>query len=156
MAKKHDYKLVLSWTGNQGNGTSSYTGYDRSFNIEIKGKVILLGSSDPSFRGDITKHNPEELFLASLSSCHMLWYLHLCSEAGIVVLEYSDTAKGTMNETLDGVGQFTYVTLQPNVIVSENKMIPKANKLHKLANQKCFIANSCNFPVEHIANCKTR
>lgn len=149
MSKQHHYSLALKWTGNKGNGTSAYTAYERSHVVSITNKPDLLCSSDPNFRGDKTRYNPEELLVASISSCHMLWYLHLCSEAGVVVTDYIDNAKGTMEETADGGGHFTEVTLYPEVTITNISMEEKANELHKRANQLCFIANSCNFPIHH-------
>jgi organic hydroperoxide reductase OsmC/OhrA len=154
MNGQHDYKLTVRWTGNTGTGTSNYKAYDRSHTIEIENKADISGSSDPAFRGDKTKHNPEELFLASLSSCHLLWYLHLCAEAGVIVTDYVDNATGIMVETVDGGGHFTEVTLNPIVTVAEKSMIEKASELHKKANELCFIANSVNFPVRHEPTCK--
>ena len=156
-SKDHIYNVNLVWTGNPltaaGQGTYSYTSYERSFEIHAEGKAVLQGSSDVAYRGDATKYNPEEMLVASLSSCHMLWYLHLCSVAGVVVLEYSDEATGIMTETADGGGYFKEVTLRPKVIVADNTMIAKANELHHEANKKCFIANSVNFPVLHRPVC---
>lgn len=149
MNGQHSYNLTVKWTGNKGTGTSSYKAFERSHTIIVNNKVELLGSSDPAFRGDRTKHNPEELLVASLSSCHLLWYLHLCAEAGIIVVDYVDNATGIMMETSNGGGHFTEVTLNPIVIVTENSMVEKANELHKKANELCFIANSVNFPVHH-------
>ncbi|MDO3640907.1 OsmC family protein [Mucilaginibacter sp. L3T2-6] len=151
--KQHDYKAIITWTGNTGNGTADYRGYERSHEISIPGKPIIPASSDPSFRGDKSRYNPEEMLVASLSSCHMLWYLHLCSVAGVVVLEYSDEATGIMTETADGGGYFKEVTLRPKVTLADNTMIAKANELHHEANKKCFIANSVNFPVLHRPVC---
>jgi len=150
MSKEHHYKATITWTGNKGTGTSSYRNYERSHTIEIADKALIEGSSDPAFRGDKTKHNPEDLFLSSLSSCHMLWYLHFCSEEGIIVMHYTDEATGTMTETMDGSGHFTSVTLHPTVIVAEESMIEKAKELHHRAGEFCFIARSVNFPVKHI------
>src|SRR5665647_1319235 len=133
--KNHYYKVDIKWTGNSGIGTSNYTAYERSHTISVNGKAIIHGSSDPSFRGDKRMYNPEELFIASLSTCHMLWYLHLCSEAGVVVTDYVDNATGTMQETKDGGGYFTEVTLHPTVVVSDKSMIEKANELHHKANK---------------------
>lgn len=147
--KQHHYKLTVNWTGNKGQGTNGYKSYERSHEILIDGKAIIAGSSDPSFLGDRTKHNPEELLLASISSCHMLWYLHLCSDAGIVVTDYTDHATGTMVETANGGGKFETVVLHPNVTINDNLMIDKANALHSKANELCFIANSVNFKIEH-------
>lgn len=149
MHKEHLYSLSIQWTGNTGNGTQSYQSYERSHTIISKNKNNILGTSDPKFRGDPTKHNPEELLVASLSSCHMLWYLHLCAEAGVVVVDYIDHAAGTMVETADGGGHFTQVTLHPTVTVLDGSMVDKANELHHTANKLCFIANSVNFPVHH-------
>ena len=154
MNKEHHYNLTVKWTGNTGSGTSNYRNYERSHSILVNGKAELLGSSDPSFRGDKTKHNPEDLLLASLSSCHLLWYLHLCSEAGVIVLDYEDNPTGIMVETDNGGGRFTEVTLQPIVTVSDPKMIEKASELHKKANKLCFIANSVNFLVAHKSSVK--
>src|SRR5690554_4162732 len=114
--KIHTYTLALQWTGNIGTGTSGYREYARSHIISVKDKAEIAGSADPAFRGDATKHNPEELFLASLSSCHMLWYLHLCADAGVVVTAYRDNPVGYMREHPGG-GQFKQVILNPEVIV---------------------------------------
>jgi len=152
--KDHHYKAIITWTGNKGTGTSSYRAFERAHEIAIEGKPTIPASSDPSFRGDPSRYNPEELFLASISSCHMLWYLHLCSKAGVVVVEYTDHAIGTMTETENGSGHFTEVTLYLNVVVSDGSMVAKANALHHEANKFCFIANSCNFPILHQPSCK--
>lgn len=152
----HNYKATITWTGNQGKGTADYRGYERSHEVSISGKPIIPASSDPSFRGDKTRYNPEELLVASLSSCHMLWYLHLCSVNGVIVLEYSDEASGTMEEKADGGGYFKEVTLHPKVMVADELMIEKANVLHHEANEKCFIANSVNFAVNHSPECYVR
>ena len=153
MEKNHQYSLTIEWTGNKGEGTYSYTAYDRSHIIKVENKADILCSSDPAFRGDKTKHNPEELFLASISSCHMLWYLHLCSSAGIVVTHYTDHATGTMVETADGGGHFKQVILRPTVTIKDETQIEMANKLHEKAHKFCFIANSCNFPILHQPTC---
>jgi len=149
MNKSHQYRATIVWTGNKGTGTSGYRDYERNHTVSIDGKADILASSDPSFRGDKTRHNPEELFVASLSSCHMLWYLHLCAEGGIVVTAYEDQAEGTMAENADGSGQFTEVVLRPRVTLADPSLAEKAKKLHDNAHHMCFIARSCNFPVRH-------
>ena len=154
MNKPHTYNVTIKWTGNTGTGTSSYTAYNRSHSVLVEGKSDINLSSDPAFRGDKTRHNPEELLIASISSCHMLWYLHLCSEAGIVVVDYSDSATGIMEESSDGGGRFSEVALHPVVTVPDDSMIDTANRLHKKANELCFIANSVNFKVLHFPVCK--
>jgi organic hydroperoxide reductase OsmC/OhrA len=147
--KTHKYQSNLIWTGQNGKGTTDYRSYDRSYEISIAGKPTFKGSADPSFRGDPAFHNPEELLLMALSSCHMLWYLHLCADAGVVVVDYQDKAQGTMIEESDGSGRFSEVTLRPEVVISESGDKKLALKLHEQAGRMCFIANSCNFPVRH-------
>ncbi len=154
MAKQHIYETNLVWVGNKGSGTMDYRSYDRDFTVEIDGKDSLSGSSDSIFLGDKSKYNPEDLLLSSVSSCHMLWYLHLCSKNGIVVLEYKDSAKGVMTETADGSGKFTEIVLSPEVIISKPEDITWANSLHEEANRMCFIASSLNFTIKHEPNCK--
>ncbi len=155
MKGQHNYELTVKWTGNSGSGTSNYKEFERSYSVLATGKNEILGSSDPAFRGDASRYNPEDLLVASLSSCHMLWYLHLCAEAGVIVTAYTDNASGIMVETADGGGHFSEVTLNPIVTVAENSMIEKANELHKKANEFCFIARSVNFPVHHKPISKT-
>jgi organic hydroperoxide reductase OsmC/OhrA len=147
--KKHQYKSTLTWTGNTGEGTADYRSYKREFIIQVEGKPDLIGSSDPSFRGNKKCHNPEELFLASISSCHMLWYLHLCSDNGITVVEYKDRAVGVMIEEKGGTGFFESVMLRPEIEILELDKKELAMKLHHKANEMCFIANSCNFKILH-------
>ncbi|KYG83746.1 OsmC family protein [Roseivirga echinicomitans] len=156
MSKNHSYNVKVEWTGNKGTGTSSYRDYERSHIIHVEGKEAILGSSDPAFRGDKTKHNPEDMLVASVSACHMLVYLHLCADAGITVVNYYDNASGTMEETPNGGGRFTEVMLIPVVTILEAAMVTKANELHHKANELCFIANSCNFPIRHNPTCEVR
>jgi len=154
MAKEHQYKTNLVWAGNKGSGTMDYRSYDRDFVVSIENKAPISGSSDSVFLGDKTKYNPEDLLLSSISSCHMLWYLHLCSKNGIVVIEYKDNAVGIMEESADGSGKFKEVTLNPEVLIADKAHIDQANALHADANKMCFIANSLNFPVKHKASAK--
>ncbi|MCM5663128.1 OsmC family protein [Galbibacter mesophilus] len=149
MTKKHQYATNVKWTGNLGDGTKGYASYTRDHIISVEGKPDIMASSDVAFRGDASRHNPEDLFLASLSSCHMLWYLHLCSVEGVVITAYRDRAEGIMEEDKKGSGKFTKVVLKPLVEVASEEMKEKAIKLHHKANEYCFIANSCNFPITH-------
>jgi organic hydroperoxide reductase OsmC/OhrA len=146
---EHHYALTIEWTGNLGTGTSGYRDYTRNHTVSIENKPELLVSSDPHFRGDKTRHNPEDMLVAALSSCHMLSYLHLCAVNKVVVVEYKDNATGIMKENPDGSGQFTEVTLNPIVKVKDASMIDTANHLHEQASKLCFIARSVNFPVHH-------
>jgi organic hydroperoxide reductase OsmC/OhrA len=154
MDKEHEYNASIIWTGNLGEGTLNYKSYDRSYDISIGNKAVIKGSSDPAFLGDSSKHNPEDLFLASISSCHMLWYLHFCSANDIIVTEYTDNATGIMIETDINGGRFTEVILNPLVIITDRSKMELANSLHEQANKNCFIANSLNFKVEHNPTCK--
>ncbi|MDP2826103.1 MAG: OsmC family protein [Sulfuritalea sp.] len=145
--KQHNYATHTEWTGNLGQGTANYRAYSREHVISAAGKPDLPGSSDPAFRGDASRYNPEDLLLASLSSCHMLWYLHLCAQAKIVVLAYRDDAVGTMVEDADGGGRFSQAVLRPVATLAAGGDAAQATTLHEEAHRLCFIANSVNFPV---------
>lgn len=146
--KEHNYQIQTEWTGNLGSGTLDYRAYKRDHIISVAGKSApIAGSSDPNFRGDPKRYNPEELFLSSLSTCHMLWYLHLASVNGITVLEYVDAAEGTMAEDTDGAGRFTSVTLQPRIVIAQADKVERAKELHHEAGKKCFIANSVKVEI---------
>ena len=147
MAKQHHYTAAVRWTGNLGTGTSGYKDYGRDHEISAPGKPVIPASSDPAFRGDASRYNPEELLVASLSTCHMLWYLHLSAVNKVIVLDYEDNAQGVMEESADGGGRFTEVTLRPVITVTRDSDIETAKRLHHEAHEKCFIANSVNFPV---------
>jgi organic hydroperoxide reductase OsmC/OhrA len=146
--KQHRYEIRMQWTGNDGEGTKTYKGYRRDHTIVCEGKPEIPGSSDPNFRGDPSRYNPEELLVAALSSCHMLWYLHLCTVNHITVVEYRDTASGDLRENKDGSGEFIRVVLKPAVTLSAGDDRAKAAELHHQAHRLCFIARSVNFPVE--------
>jgi organic hydroperoxide reductase OsmC/OhrA len=150
--RTHRYDLTMTWTGNRGTGTSGYRDYGRDHEIGADGRPTLEGSSDPVFRGDKTRWNPELELVAALSQCHMLSYLHVCVAAGVVVTGYDDTPYGVMAETEDGGGYFTEVVLRPSVTVASADMEDRARELHEEASEKCFIASSVNFPVRHEAS----
>lgn len=145
--KRHHYETHMEWTGNDGEGTTSYRSYRRDHVITAVGKPPIAGSSDPSFRGDPSRYSPEDLLVASLSACHMLWYLHLCAVNQIVVVDYRDQASGFMDEASDGAGAFTEVVLRPSVTIRSGGDAAKAQTLHHEAHRFCFIANSVRFPV---------
>jgi organic hydroperoxide reductase OsmC/OhrA len=148
--REHHYRITTTWTGNLGTGTSDYRAYSRDHEITIAGKSApLAGSSDTVFRGDPARYTPEELLVASLSACHMLSFLHLCADAGIVVTEYEDAASGEMSEHADGSGEFTRAILRPRVVITDSTRIADAMALHSRAHELCFIARSVNFLVEH-------
>jgi len=149
MPRIHTYRISMAWTGNRGTGTSGYGAYERAHDVSAEGRPVIAASSDPLFRGDPGRWNPELELTAALAQCHMLWYLHLCAAAGVVVTSYTDDAQGIMAEAEDGSGRFTEVVLRPRVAVASPTMIDTAASLHKEAHAKCFIANSVNFPVRH-------
>jgi len=146
-AKQHHYRARIAWTGNEGVGTRAYRDYGREHEITAPGKPSIPGSSDPGFRGDAARWNPEELMVAALSACHQLWYLHLCSANGVVVQRYEDEAEGLMAEEADGGGRFVGITLRPRIALAPGADLARAAALHHEAHEKCFIANSVNFPV---------
>jgi organic hydroperoxide reductase OsmC/OhrA len=146
-ARQHRYSVTVAWHGNRGTGTSAYGAYARDYEITADGKPPIAGSSDPAFLGDRARWNPEELLVAAVSSCHQLWYLHLAADAGIVVTDYVDRAEGLMQEDADGSGRFARVVLRPEVTVAAASDVARAQALHHAAHEKCFIANSVNFPV---------
>lgn len=148
-ARKHEYRVQLTWNGNRGHGTSGYQQYDRTWVLSADGKPSLYDSADPAFLGNQALWNPEELLVASLSACHKLWYLHLCADAGIVVTDYSDDALGLMQEDATGGGSFERVSLRPTVTIAQGSDPERARQLHKHAHEKCFIAASVRFPVTH-------
>jgi organic hydroperoxide reductase OsmC/OhrA len=150
-ANTHHYAAALTWTGNHGQGTAQYDDYGRDFSVRVAGKPELLGSADPGFRGDASRHNPEDLLLVAVSSCHMLSYLALCARHRISVLAYTDDATATMALAPDGSGRFTAATLHPRVVVEDAAQVERAKALHERAHALCFIANSCNFPIAHEA-----
>jgi organic hydroperoxide reductase OsmC/OhrA len=145
--KQHTYEAGVAWTGNDGEGTKTYKGYRRDHVIRVKGKPDIEGSSDPAFRGDPARHNPEDLLVASVSACHMLWYLHLCASNQVTVVAYSDAAEGVMQENKDGSGEFVQVTLRPTVVLAGGDPA-RALALHEEAHRLCFIARSVRFPVK--------
>ena len=148
--KEHHYKARLIWDGNRGEGTATYAGYGREHRIEIDGKPVLQATADVTFRGEADKHNPEDLFVAAIASCHMLSYLALCARGGIRVLAYEDAATGTMKQDGKGGGRFEEVVLHPVVTISDAAQADEAVKLHERAHQVCFIANSCSVPIRHV------
>ena len=148
MKNEHEYRIEVEWVGNRGTGTSGYREYGRELLIRAEGKVELEGSADPTFHGNRERWNPEELLVTALAQCHMLSYLHMAVQAGVVVTAYRDAATGTMKQEGMG-GQFTEVTLHPVVTVADASMVEAAQAAHAEAYANCFIARSVNFPVRH-------
>lgn len=145
--RTHRYTVAVVWTGNLGEGTAAYRAYGRDHEVAAPTKPTIPGSSDPAFRGDATRWNPEELLVAALSQCHMLAFLHLAADAGVVVTAYQDRAEGSMAEDGAGGGRFTEVVLRPQVTVADAAVVDRVDALHHRAHELCFIASSVNFPV---------
>jgi organic hydroperoxide reductase OsmC/OhrA len=144
----HHYALHVAWQGNRGSGTSGYRDYGRAVLLTAEGKPDLLGSADPTFRGDADRWNPEELLVAALSQCHLLSYLHSAVNHGVVVTAYEDHPVGTMAQVGQG-GRFTEVLLRPRVTVADASQVERAREIHHEASENCFIAASVSFPVRH-------
>lgn len=149
--KSHQFKGSLEWSGNLGTGTSAYDQYGRNFEVNTPGKFPIHGSADPAFRGDAERINPEDFFLNALSSCHMLWYFHLCADAGVVVVAYRDEYEGMLEIGEGGIGRMTSVVLRPIVTIDAQASVVNATELakqlHHKAHEKCFIANSVTTKV---------
>lgn len=144
---EHNYDVTITWTGNRGEGTTGIRDYDRDHDISADGPPTIAGTADPGFLGDPKRWNPEQLFTASISQCHMLWYLGICARAGVVVHEYTDDSVGTMVSETGNKARFTSVVLRPRIVVAAEDQVEKAVELHEKAHEMCFIAQSVNFPV---------
>ena len=147
MSKIHEFPTHITWTGNRGTGTSAYRAYDRTWDMKAEGKEIIQCSNDPMLGGDSSKYNPEDMLIASLASCHMLWYLHLCSDAGVTVLMYEDNPVGVGESEPSGKGRFIEAILRPKITISAESDEEKAVAIHDEIHNYCFIARSVNFPV---------
>lgn len=146
--RQHRNQVEVTWKATPETGTRNYRSYSRDHRVYAAGKIAEIpGSSIPMFHGDGSRYNPEELLIASLSSCHLLWVLHLCATAGIVVTEYTDSASGVMREEPGKGGRVTEVTLHPRMLITDPSRIEDARSLHARAHEFCYIASSVNFPV---------
>lgn len=144
---EHSYSARIAWTGNRGQGTASYRGYDRTWNVETPGKPVIACSNDPLLGGDPTLHNPEDMLIAALSACHMLWFLHLASDAGIVVEGYQDDPLAVGESQPSGAGRFLRATLRPRIALAPGSDPAAADRLHARIHEMCYIARSVSFPV---------
>lgn len=147
--KTHDYTSLIRWTGNRGEGTAHYRAYDRTWDVAVPGKPVIPCSNDPLLGGDPAKMNPEDLLLSALSACHMLWYLHYASEAGVVVTGYQDSPLGVGEVGPGGAGRFVSATLRPVIRVRRGTDLALAEEIHHRIHKVCFIARSVNFPVDY-------
>lgn len=148
----HDFTTEIVWTGNRGEGTRSYRGYDRTWDIAVPGRAVVHCSNDPALGGDPAKMNPEDLLLSALSACHMLWYLHYASDAGIVVSGYRDRPVGREEVLPSGAGRFVAAELRPEITIAPGTDLAAADAIHGRIHEVCFIARSVNFPVTYAAS----
>lgn len=148
--KSHGYSITTTWTGNTGSGTASYDAYERSHEFGAPGKPTIPGSSSPAYRGDANRYNPEEMLLGAVSACHMLWYLHFCSENRVVVTSYTDKAEGKLRMHPNGSGEFQSITLKPMIEIAAGSDERLARMLHDDAARMCFIARSLRCDIEHM------
>jgi organic hydroperoxide reductase OsmC/OhrA len=147
MSKQHSYTSTIIWTGDRGQGNAEYRAYDRTWEVRTPGKPVISCSNDPLLGGDPSRPNPEDMLLSSLSACHMLWYLHLACNAGVLVSAYEDEPVGVGETSPDGAGRFLRATLRPTIQVKRGTDLASADALHQQVHQYCFIARSVNFPV---------
>lgn len=152
----HLFKVALNWIKKEPQTDSSTRIYTKSHHISIEGKPDLEVSAAKTFKGDPNLYNPEDLLLSSLTSCHMMSYLYCCMQYKIEVISYQDHSEATLQVNPDGSGKIVKVDLFPEIIISDSSQIELALSLHKKANELCFIANSCNFPVYHHAKCSAK
>lgn len=145
--RAHEYALHARWEGDGTAGTTTYASYTRALEVRIGNKAPLALSADAAFRGDPARHNPEDLLLAALASCHMLAYLALCARRRVRVLRYEDHAQARMVVHPDGSGEFESVTLRPYVTIAAGSARELALALHEDAGRLCFIARSVRTPV---------
>jgi organic hydroperoxide reductase OsmC/OhrA len=151
MSRFHDFTSRIVWTGNRGDGTRHYRGYDRTWEIQIPGKPTIACSNDPLLGGDPSRPNPEDLLISALSACHMLWYLHLASEAGIVVVSYADSPVGHGETDPSGAGRFNSAVLRPVIKLAAGADVAMADRIHHEVGKYCFIARSVRFPITYEA-----
>ncbi|WP_245820395.1 OsmC family protein [Flavimaricola marinus] len=148
---EHNYTAKVTWTGNRGQGNVRYRGYDRKWEVRTPGKPVIECSNDPLLGGDPGLHNPEDMLIAALSACHMLWYLHLASDAGILVSAYEDEPIAVGESLPNGAGRFLSATLRPRIMLGPSADRELADALHGRIHETCFIARSVNFPVNYAA-----
>lgn len=149
--KEHDFTAQILWTGNTGQGTETYRAYERTWQVQTPGKPVIHCSNDPMLGGDPTLHNPEDMLLSALSACHMLWYLHFASEAGVVVTGYQDAPIGRGETAPNGAGRFLSAVLRPEITLAPGSDPAAADALHGRIHEVCFIARSVAFPVSYEA-----
>lgn len=147
-----DYTAHVSW---QRDPLEAFTDnrYSRRHLLRFDGGAVVAGSSSPGVvplpQSDASAVDPEEMFVASLASCHMLWFLSLAAKRGWRVDGYEDDAAGTLQRRADGRQAMTRVTLRPHVrfLGASQPTAAELQALHDAAHEACFIANSVTTEV---------
>ena len=139
MSAVHRYSTRLAWSGSTAAG---YEDYSREHTLSAPpAEQELRLASDPAFRGDARRLNPEQLVVAAASSCQLLEFLALAAKARIDVLGYSDDAEGTMDES-DEPARIQRIVLRPRIRVAEGSSEERVRRLVELAHEHCYVANS--------------
>lgn len=145
------YSATIRWQRNGAAFTDQR--YSRAHEWHFDGGAVVPGSSSPDNvplpYSDAAAVDPEEAFVAALSSCHLLWFLHLAAKAGFVVDHYEDCAGGVMARNAEGKLAMTLVTLRPRANFAGERLPSRADieALHHAAHEECFIANSVKSEV---------
>jgi organic hydroperoxide reductase OsmC/OhrA len=136
----------LEWTGAAQGPTRDPTTFSRDLHLSVAGMTCPM-SSAPGYRGDPSRANPEQLFVASLSACQALTYLFLAARNGIRVVGYTDDAEGHLG-IVAGKVRMSRVTLRPRIMLDTGADESRARELVAKAHDSCFIGNSVSTPVE--------
>ncbi len=150
MSEEHAFHATVAWPADPAQAKPPAQDYSRANTMAVAGRAPLAGPSPAALGGDDARYNPEELLPLSLSECHMLTYLALAARKGIAVLAYEDRATGVLGRGPAGRMQMTKVTLRPKVTVAAGTDLAEVRAMHGKAHVHCFMANSVNFPVEHL------
>ena len=135
----HTYTARLDWSGSTGVG---YESYERTHTVRCdEAEATLTLSSDPVFLGDPSLLDPEQLLVAAASSCQLLSFLAGAARARIDVLEYTDDAEGTMDDS-EQPAWVQRIVLHPRIVVAPGTSEDRVRRLVELGHRHCFIANS--------------
>jgi organic hydroperoxide reductase OsmC/OhrA len=144
-----DHHAAVRWK--RTSADFSYDTYNRAHEIRFKnGDIVVAASSAPAFKGDAERVDPEEAFVASLSSCHMLTFLAICARKRLAVDSYDDDAVGMLEKRADGKLWMGHVVLRPRIRFAPGVTVGKEtlNEIHHLSHEECFIANSVKTDVK--------
>ncbi|PID53953.1 MAG: peroxiredoxin [Micrococcales bacterium] len=147
MPTDHIFTADVFWKGNLGTGTSGYDDYSRNHEVRSGLAPVLVASSEEAFAGDPERWNPEQLLISAVAQCHMLWALDIAARNGVVIVAYRDHACGVLEINHDGSGQIREVWLRPEVVVAQDQMVERMDKIHAMAHRMCFIARSIKAEV---------